>query len=179
MVLKIVDIKTPVLREEARKVGKIDKKVKKLIADMKETLLAQSDPEGVGLAAPQVGKSLQIFIMHYPDEEIDEKVVINPVIIGKKKPSSAKAKGGKGKQILEGCLSLPHYYGPVKREKEITIRYVDESGNEQTETFSGFVAQIVAHEIDHLHGRLFLDHIFEQKAKLYFIRDDEAEEVEI
>jgi len=181
MILKIVDIKNPVLRKKARRVVKLDKKVWELVADMKETLLAQTNPEGVGLAAPQVGKSLQIFIMHYPEEGFNMKAVINPIVIeqsAKNKVHRKKKKKGE-KDILEGCLSLPYYYGPVERAKKIKIKYLQENGQECTEEFNGFSAQIVQHEVDHLQGKLFIDHILEKKSRLFYIEDDEVEEVEI
>lgn len=176
MILKIVKIKDPVLRQKAKAVDKIDKKITKLIEDMKETLLAQKDPEGVGLAAPQVGKSLQIFIMHYPEEGINCKAVINPKVINRKK---GKPKKKKEKQLLEGCLSLPYYYGPVERAGEITIEYLDEKGEKQRETMRGFPAQIVGHEMDHLEGKLFVDYIIAQKAPMYFVQGEDYQEVEL
>jgi peptide deformylase len=177
MKLKIVDIKNPLLRRKAKAVKKIDKKVIRLIEDMKETLVVQEDPEGVGLAAPQVGKSMRIFVMHCLEEGLDRKVVINPKAISIKKKISKKTK--KKEKLLEGCLSIPHYYGPVGRKNEITIKYTSEDGKELTETFKGFAAHIVQHEIDHLNGVIFIDHILEQKKPLYWIKDDEYEEVEI
>lgn len=182
MILKFVDIKDPVLRQVAKPVSKIDKKVLQLIADMKETLRVQSDPEGIGLAAPQIGKSLQIFLM---DFEKTQRVVINPKIIkiGKtpfsaNQPARAGATGGHGK-TLEGCLSLPHYYGPIKREDEVTISYINEAQEKVEEKFKGFLAHIVLHEIDHLNGILFIDHILSQKAPLYKFHGEEWEEVEL
>lgn len=178
MILKIVDIKNPILRKKAKRVVRIDKKVKQLISDMKETLLAQKDPEGVGLAAPQVGKALQIFIMHYPEEGINLKAVINPTILEVTNNVPRKKKKGE-KDILEGCLSLPYYYGPVERPGGVKIKYQDEEGQEKVEEFSGFAAHIVSHEVDHLMGRLFIDHILENKSRLFYIEDDNAEEVDL
>ena len=80
---------------------------------------------------------------------------------------------------LEGCLSLPHFYGPVARATYITISYTNESGEQVTETFKGFLAHIVQHEIDHLKGILFVDHILEQDSPLYHMHGDEWEEVEL
>lgn len=174
MVLKFVDIKDPILRQKARRVKSIDKKIKMLIADMEETLLAADDPEGIGLAAPQVGKSLQIFIVNF--EKI-KRVVINPVVLNIGKEPSA-SKGGREK-TLEGCLSLPHYYGPIKRPNEITIEFLDEFGNCKQEKFAGFPAHIIQHEVDHLNGTLFIDHILTQDAPLYLFDGDEFEEVEL
>ena len=172
MVLKFVDIKDPILRQKAKEVGAIDKKVKTLIADMKETLEDSSDPEGIGLAAPQVGKSLRLFIVSF---EGLERVIINPKIvsIGKIKKTKKKDK------TLEGCLSLPHYYGPIKRPDGVTIEYTTEDGRRKKEKFKGFPAHIIQHEIDHLNGILFVDHILEQKTPLYLFEGEEFEEVEL
>jgi peptide deformylase len=122
-ILKIVELPNKILRQKAKKVKVIDKKIKKLITDMQATLEAQADPEGVGLAAPQIGKSLRLFIVKYKDQR---RVVINPKILSRSTPKKA-AEVGK-KHPLEGCLSLPHYYGPVKRPDKIKIKYQDEKG---------------------------------------------------
>lgn len=176
MVQKIIQSGNPILRKESKPVSKIDKKVQKLIKDLKDTLVVQKDPEGVGLAAPQIGVNSRIFVIGFKDLE---RVVINPVILeidNKKSKSDKKSKS----EILEGCLSLPHYYGPLKRESSVKIKYLDETGKEIVETFKGFNAQIVLHEIDHLNGFLFIDRLLEQKKKLYKLdSDDEWEEVEL
>src|SRR5258708_21409949 len=146
MVLKVVNVKNPVLRQIAKSVSKVDKKVLALIKEMQETLAEQKDPEGVGLAAPQIGKSLQIFVVNYKDLK---RVIINPEVLEISKKEKVNTESKK-KDILEGCLSLPHYYGPIKRASSIKIKYMDEKGVENTEEFVGFNAQIIQHEIDHL-----------------------------
>lgn len=183
MILKIVNVKNPILRSKAKAVDtKIlnsnDKKIVGLIADMKATLQAQKDPEGVGLAAPQVGKSLQLFIVNYKNLQ---RVIINPVVleIAKTKITNKKGKRKVSRKILEGCLSLPHYYGPIKRAGMIKIKYLNEEGKEMIEQFKGFEAQIIQHEIDHLNGILFIDHILEQKSPLYQFKGADWEEVEL
>ncbi|MEK7526229.1 MAG: peptide deformylase [Patescibacteria group bacterium] len=182
MVRKIVTAKAASLRQESKKVGKIDKKVKDLIADMKQTLSVQKDPEGVGLAAPQIGKNFRIFLVNYDGLE---KVIINPEILeiskdGQPKPKTKSGKKKKGEDLLEGCLSLPHYYGPLKRSTKIKIKYLDEKGQEVVEEFKDFFAQIIQHEIDHLNGILFIDRIIEQNSPLYkFHKDGDWEKVEL
>ncbi len=173
MILDILDAKTPSLRQKSRKVKTIDKKVKKLISDMKETLVVQKDPEGVGLAAPQVGKNYQIFLMR-PKDKI--KVVINPNIISQKASSKSKSQENK---IMEGCLSLPHFYGPLERDYEVTLEYMDEKSDLIKETFVGFEAQIVQHEIDHLNGILFVDRLLQANKPLYEWVDGEWERVDL
>ena len=177
MVQKIIQSGDPILRKLSKPIEKIDKKVLGLIQDLKDTLAVQKDPEGVGLAAPQIGKNLRVFAV---DFKTLKRIVINPEIIEIKKEShSAKASRGKS-EILEGCLSLPHYYGPLKREDFVKIKYLDENGKEIIEEFKDFDAQIMLHEIDHLNGFLFVDRLLEQKKTLYKLdTDDEWEEVEI
>ena len=175
MVQKIVDVKSSVLRGKAKEVLKIDKKILSLIKDMKDTLKIQKDPEGVGLAAPQIGKSYQIFVIDYKKFK---RVIINPKVIKVSKVKKLNTETKKN-DILEGCLSLPHYYGPIKRASKIEIEYMDMDGKKQTEEFEGFNAQIIQHEMDHLNGILFIDKILEQKAPLYKFHGDEWEEVDI
>ncbi len=172
MIKKVVQAGDPRLRKVSKPIAKIDKKILILISDLKETLLAHKDPEGVGLAAPQIGKNLRIFVMRDGKEL---KTVINPEIISVTK---VKAKKGKKNEALEGCLSVPHYYGPLTRGEEIKIKYLNEDGQKVTETFRDFPAQIVQHEIDHLNGFLFVDRLLEQKRPLYQIKGDEVEEVD-
>lgn len=178
MIRKIVRVTDPHLRKKSKPVKKIDKKVLSLIADLKNTLKAQKDPEGVGLAAPQIGKSQRVFVTKYKG---NIKAFINPKILRiSKDPASKKGKPEKRKQkIMEGCLSLPHHYGPLVRSKKVKVKYLTEKGKEVTETFEELEAQIVRHEIDHLNGVIFIDRLLEQKKPLYELVGDEWEEVEI
>src|SRR5690606_23202575 len=104
-----------------------------VIQDLKDTLAVQKNPEGVGLAGPQIGKNLRIFIANYKGFE---RVVINPEVISVSQQTKVKQK--KSTEILEGCLSLPHYYGPLRRNSRVKVKYLDESGKEVTEDFTGF-----------------------------------------
>ncbi len=184
MVKKILQSRNPILRKKAKPVASVDKKTLEIIRDLKDTLAVQKDPEGVGLAAPQIGKSLRIFIADYKNFQ---RVVINPEIVSiSKSPHSAhstslRASRGKKsrKEILEGCLSLPYYYGPLKRAGKITVKYLNEKGEETTEDFESFNAQIILHEIDHLEGILFVDRLLREKKPLYKVDGDEWEEVEL
>jgi peptide deformylase len=179
MIRKILLSSDPDLRQKSKAVARFDKKVLKLIQDLKDTLGVQKDPEGVGLAAPQIGKNLRVFVANYKGFE---RVVVNPEIM-KIEPRIRDLKSGKtGKpkrEILEGCLSLPYYYGPLKRAAKITVKYLNEKGKEITETFEGFNAQIIMHELDHLEGILFVDHLLKEKKPLYKVDGDEWEEVEL
>lgn len=177
MIRKILDVKQKTLREKSRTIHKIDKKVLSLIEDMQDTLAAQKDPEGVGLAAPQIGRNVRLFLIKFDG---NEKVVINPKIIEiKEVPHTSKKKSRKSDKLLEGCLSLPHYYGPLKRANYVKLDYMDIAGKKVIEEFTGFLAQIVLHEIDHLDGVLFIDRILEQNAPLYRFHGEEWEEVEL
>jgi len=178
MIRKILQSGNPVLRMKSKTISKLDKKTLEIIRDLKDTLTIQKTPEGVGLAAPQIGKNVRIFVADYKDFK---RVVINPEIIkiSEKTPHSAKATRGKKNEILEGCLSLPYYYGPLRRAYEVTLKYLDENGKQITEVFTGFNAQIILHEMDHLEGVLFVDRLLKEKKPLYKVEGDEWEEVEL
>lgn len=176
--LKIVQAPNPVLAEEAKKIEKINSDTHKLIKEMVKTLEAAKDPEGVGLAAPQIGKSLQLFIIkETPDSDI--LTFINPVIENQSPiRKEVTEKGKKKKPVkLEGCLSLQDIWGVVHRSDEITLSYLDETGNKHTKTFTGFLAVIVQHEYDHIHGTLFPKRVLEQNGKLYKAKQDEKGEM--
>lgn len=176
MIRKILQSGNPILRAKSRPVDAVDKKVLKLIQDLRDTLAIQKDPEGVGLAAPQIGKNLQVFACNYKNFN---RVVINPKILSitaqTKKEKEKKSK----REILEGCLSLPYYYGPLKRAKAVKVEYLNENGEKITEEFKDFDAQIILHEMDHLNGVLFIDHLLKEKKPLYKVENDEWEEVEL
>jgi peptide deformylase len=174
--MKIVQAPNTVLSSVAKPVGKIDKSIKDLLKDMEVALASASDPEGVGLAAPQIGKSLQIFLVkETPDAQL--KVFINPKIENFKdkpvektepKPDKKEKKTRKEKGVqLEGCLSLKDIWGVVKRHDEVTVSYKDENGTKHTKTFDGFMSIIIQHETDHLNGILFPKRVLEQNQKLY------------
>lgn len=176
MIRKIVQSGNTILRTKSKAVSSVDKKVKDLIKDLKDTLAVQKDPEGVGLAAPQIGRNLQVFVCNYKDFN---RVVINPKILNIVELTKAEKEKKTKKEILEGCLSLPYYYGPLKRAKKVKVEYLNESGKKITEEFEDFNAQIILHEIDHLKGVLFIDHLLKEKKPLYKVEGDEWEEVEL
>lgn len=133
-----------ILRTKSQNVADFgDPKIQKLIADMKKTLA--SIKEGVGLAAPQVGENIRLFIL---SPEISKQTIfINPV---------AK-KSLKKNKLPEGCLSLPKFSGLVKRSTNVKVQACDENGKKFSLTATGLLAQAVQHEIDHLDGILFID----------------------
>lgn len=175
MIQKILKSTDPKLRVLSRPVAKIDKKILSIVKNLKDTLAIQKDPEGVGLAAPQIGKNLRIFVTGYKNFQ---RVVINPEILEITKLTKGK-KGKTKNKIMEGCLSLPHYYGPLTRAQKVKVKYLNDKNEEIIEEFDGFPAQIILHEIDHLNGILFVDRIIEQKKKLYKLANNEWEEVEL
>lgn len=170
--LKVITVPNPTLTQPTKPVKKIDQKIKRLIKEMEETLIAQKDPEGVGLAAPQVGISLSLFIIK-PNKKKPIKVFINPKIIKTENPPSPKTKKEKTKTRykLEGCLSIPRIWGSVKRAKKVLLQYQNEKGEQKKDWFSGFEALIIQHEMDHLRGVLFTQRTFEQKTPLYQEKD--------
>jgi peptide deformylase len=172
MIRDIVPATDPKLRQKSKPIIKIDKKTLSLIKDMKDTLIAQRDPEGIGLAAPQIGKNVRIFIM-MPDKDIT--VVINPNIL----EITLTEKKKRRSRLMEGCLSLPHYYGPLRRAEKVKLEYLNENGAIIKNEFTGLEAQIVLHEVDHLNGVLFVDRLLEQKKPLYEYKNGEWEEVQL
>ncbi|MFH1971018.1 MAG: peptide deformylase [Patescibacteria group bacterium] len=175
MIRKILGTKDPKISQVCKKVKSIDKKVISIAKDLKETLRVQKDPEGVGLAAPQIGENLRIFAMN---DNGKIRVIINPEILEISKEKTAKPKQQE-KEIMEGCLSLPNYYGPLKRPQKVKIKYLEINGTYKEEEFKGLSAQIVQHEIDHLNGIVFVHRLLEQKQPLYQLEKDEWVEIEL
>ena len=147
--LDLTLVPDPLLRQVAQPVSDIDDMVRTLLSDMADTMY---DAPGIGLAAPQIGILQRLIVMDCaPDESPpDLWKMINPKIITR---SDDMAK------MEEGCLSIPGYTGEVERPAEVTVRYIDESGDVQEMTATGLLAACVQHEIDHLDGILFTDHL--------------------
>ena len=187
---KIISAPNPVLSQASKPYvfQKNDKFLPAFLKEMEKALLGASDPKGVGLAAPQIGKNFAIFIAK-PTEKSKISVFINPQIIDSEQDSSqklSKAKSASGGRVrkLEGCLSLPSIWGEVKRLPVVVLSYFDPRGVQRTKKFTGFMATIVQHEVDHLNGVLFPKRVLEQKGKLYKStknkkNEDEFEEISI
>jgi peptide deformylase len=156
-VLPIRTLPDPVLRQKAKRVKNIDGSIKKLIGDMIETVHA--DPGRAALAAPQVGVSLRVIVIGIPEEE--DIVLINPEIV----------KRSGERSVTEGCLSVPGYYGEIKRAELVTAKGRDAKGKEIRIKANELLAQALEHEIDHLNGVLYIDHL-ESKDKLYKIESE-------
>jgi len=168
--MEIVKAPNPVLSQQAKPVTNITKQILDLIAHMKRLLREAKDPEGVGLAAPQVGKSLQLFIMQ-PTITAPVSVFINPQVQIEAPLIEPTEKKHKQEQ-LEGCLSLQNIWGTVQRSSKVTVDYLDETGKKQHKIFTKFPAVIIQHEYDHLNGILFPKRVLEQKGKLYKSKKD-------
>jgi peptide deformylase len=170
--MQIVKIPNEVLTTPAKPVEKIDKKVLEFIEEMKKVLVSTDNPKGVGLAAPQVGKGLRIFIT-YPKESGPIHVFINPEII---ETSQEKTTGVPERdKKFEGCLSIPNIWGIVHRHNTIKLKWLDEKGYTQIKAFKGFQATIMQHETDHINGILFTKRVLEQKHKLYRVNGKDKE----
>jgi peptide deformylase len=163
MIRPILVVGNPVLRQKAKRVSQVDKPIQRLIDDMIETMRAAP---GVGLAAPQIGVPLRLAVI-----EVDEKVtvLINPEII--------KTIGEH--ELDEGCLSVPGFWGQVARAERVSVKALDRQGKERRiRDAEGLFAQALQHEIDHLDGRLYVDHIeySERLQRSEPIRKREADE---
>lgn len=143
-ILPMIDYTNPVLRQKAKRVSSIDGAIAQLIDDMVETM---HEIEGVGLAAPQVGVPLRIAVIELPDEETI--VLVNPKIV----------KRSGERQIEEGCLSIPGYRGEIQRSEKVTVKGLDRFGREIRIKGEGLLAQALEHELDHLDGTLYIDHL--------------------
>lgn len=164
--MQILSAPNKYLNTKSTEVKNIDRNIKKIVSDMSVCLESQNDPQGVGLAAPQVGLNIRLFISK-PTSTSNHQVFINPKILGffDKKIPDSKRKSGKRK--LEGCLSIPRIWAPIKRKYGIEVEYMDLKGKNYIKKFTGYRAIIIQHEIDHLEGILFTQRALEQKAQLF------------
>lgn len=159
MILPIVAYGDPVLKKEARNITKDELDLPKLLEDMFDTM---NNAGGIGLAAPQIGKSIRVFIADaspLDDEKTKDfkKVFINPTIL---------EEYGEEWGYDEGCLSIPGIRGEVIRPSKVKIHYFDENWKEHTEEFDGMPARIIQHEYDHIEGILFVEHFSSLKRQL-------------
>ena len=139
----------PILRKKCRIVRRVDDKVRELAKDMIETMDAAG---GVGLAANQIGALQRVVTLHLPEEE-SGLILVNPEI---------KDTQGE-REVIEGCLSLPGYEGLVKRSMIVKARWLDENGSKIKVTAENLFAQALEHEVDHLNGILYVDHLLEHE----------------
>lgn len=173
---QIVKVPSPILTTISKPVEKIDKKVLDFIEMMKQTLIGTRNPKGVGLAASQAGRNVRIFLTR-PSLKSPITVFINPEVIvaSTEKTDGVPERANK----FEGCLSVPNVWGVVHRHQTVRLSYQTPDGKKHTRTFTGFLATIIQHEMDHINGILFTQRTLEQKNKLFKItgKDKEGNDV--
>jgi peptide deformylase len=158
-VLQIRTLPDPILRQKAKRVTRIDNSVQKLIDDMIDTLRA--DPNRAGLAASQVGVLLRIAVIELPEQELI--TLINPEIVKKE-----------GERIVqEGCLSIPGYFGEIKRAVTVKVKAKNRVGKEFRLKAEGLLAQALEQEIEHLDGVLYIDHLESEEKLFETIKEEE------
>ena len=155
-ILEILRYPHPTLKKKSLTIQKIDQKIRLLVQDMAATMYAAP---GVGLAAPQVGHSLRVVVIdvNRADEPKNLLVLINPEIIAEEGECTWE----------EGCLSVPDFNEEVKRRKMVVVRYQDLEGQKKEIAGDELLAIALQHEIDHLDGVLFIDHLSPLKRELY------------
>ena len=167
MIYPIVVYGDPVLRQRAKDI-EVGTDLNQLLQDMYETMHAA---QGIGLAAPQIGKGIRLFVvdgtaLHNEDEDDEtngenmegfKKAFINPVILTEE---------GTPWEFEEGCLSIPNIREKVSRKEKLTIKYFDEQWNPREESYDGIKARIIQHEYDHIEGKLFIDYLTPLKKRM-------------
>ena len=154
--LKLIYAPDPILKKESVSIPQVDDHHKELIKQMYEIMYSAN---GVGLAAPQIGLNIRIFILDAGarDEEKKPITMINPKIISlheNKVPYE------------EGCLSFPEHFAEIDRPENIKIEYLDENNSKKSSSFKGFESRIIQHELDHLNGILFIDYLSKLKKNM-------------
>lgn len=159
MIYPIVMYGDPVLRQRAKDI-KPGTDLKQLVDDMYETMHAAS---GIGLAAPQIGKSIRLFVVdgtsleEEPGMETFKKVFVNPEIL---------KEDGTAWEFEEGCLSIPNIREKISRKGKLKIKYFDENWTAYEEEYDGMKARIIQHEYDHIEGKLFVDYLTPLKKRM-------------
>jgi peptide deformylase len=163
MIYPIIMYGDAVLRKKASDIER-GSDVKQLVADMFETMYAAN---GVGLAAPQIGKAIRLFVtdgttMQEEEEDAEDmtgfkKAFINPVILGEE---------GEEWPFEEGCLSIPNIREKILRKETVRIRYYDQDWNLHEEAYDGMKARVIQHEYDHIEGKLFIDYLTPLKKRM-------------
>ncbi|MCH7906801.1 MAG: peptide deformylase [Chloroflexi bacterium] len=160
-ILQIRTVPDPILRRKSRRVRAVDDAIRKLAHDMIATL---HDAGGIGLAAPQVGELKRLVVLQLPDED-DPRILVNPEI--------TRREGER--EVEEGCLSVPGYLGTIMRAERVKARAVNEWGAKLRLTAEEMFAQALEHEVDHLDGILYLDHLKSHEDLHEIAADDESE----
>jgi len=156
MILPIVAFGSPILRKKCVDISPDYPELEMLLENMKETM---HEAHGVGLAAPQINKSIRLFLIDttpfVDDEEETEKVIVKQVFINARILEEVGEEWG----FNEGCLSIPDVREDISRKPNITIEYFDENFEKHTDTYDGLTARVIQHEYDHIQGILFTDKI--------------------
>lgn len=155
MVQKILTLPDKRLRPISKPITSFDQSLEKLIEDLTQTLEVQTDPVGLGLSAPQIGILKRVFVAKIRNKI---KSFVNPKILKISK---------KEVTFLEGCFSVPDLYGHVARPAEIDLEVQNKNGQQTRTHYKGLPARIIQHEIDHLNGVLFIDHVHTQNGKIF------------
>ncbi|MEM5502902.1 peptide deformylase [Ahrensia kielensis] len=155
-ILPLVIIPDPILRQKSKLVERVDDDLRKFADNMLETMY---DAPGVGLAAIQVGEARRMLVIDVAgkDDEPNPQVFINPSIVKSSDTPNL---------YEEGCLSIPDIYAEVERPAEVTVEYIDLTGKQQLIEADGMLATVLQHEIDHLDGTLFIDHLSKLKREM-------------
>ena len=161
-ILSLTMMDNPLLHQKAKRVRKIDGSIQKLIDDMIETM--HHIGGAAGLAAPQVGVPLQVVVIELPGEDVI--TLINPEVV----------KSWGERDVTEGCLSLPGYRGEIKRSESVTVKGRDRHGKQIRLKADGLLAQALEHEIDHINGVVYIDHL-ESVDNLYQIEPEGEDEL--
>jgi len=159
---KILTLPDNRLRNISDEVVAFDSAINNLITDLTDTLVAQTDPVGLGLSAPQIGVFKRVFVARVRNKV---KAFVNPKILKFSKKEIS---------FLEGCFSVPDIYGHVIRPAEIDLESQDKHGKLAKNHYSGITGRIIQHEIDHLDGKLFIDHVHDQNGKVFEVKKDKA-----
>ena len=160
-VLPLTMMDSPVLHQKAKRVRKIDDSIQKLIDDMIETMYQLGG--AAGLAAPQVGIPLQVVVIELPESGLI--TLINPQVV----------KSSGEHEVMEGCLSLPGYRGSITRAESVTVKGRDRYGKEVRIKAEGLFAQALQHEVDHINGVVYVDHL-ESMENLYKAEPEDDDE---
>jgi len=152
----LIILPDPILRQVSQPVEQVDVEIARLADDMLETMY---DAPGIGLAAIQIGVPRRMLVIDVSREDEENKplVFINPEVVASSDERSV---------YEEGCLSIPDYYAEVERPATVTVNYIDRDGKQQTVEADGLLATCLQHEIDHLNGVLFIDHISRLKREM-------------
>ena len=164
MKMKILQLPNPILRQKSEEIEDVNDNIRSVLDDMLETMY---HAKGVGLAAPQVGllKRMVVIDIAGKDEKPQPFKMINPRIVWHSEETET---------CSEGCLSIPNQFAPVERFTSVRVEYLDETGNAKELNAQGFLAVAVQHELDHLDGVVFIDHLSQLRRKMLLKRHEKA-----